>query len=196
MFSFKILDSLQHVSRDKFLKLIRDTYCEDEDEEFCFKNRLNLTFILGHTQDGKNVGGACLLKRDIHHLPEDLEDLLTPFTENTAWECSSIQLDPFLYHIGLGVSSTETLLRTFYYDLYEAFVQFGLSKGINFMVVRLLPETYRPTKILGLWPYVVELEPKFSSDGLFYGILPLMGSPYDKYRTDWKKMLAEEAASS
>lgn len=53
--------------------------------------------------------------------------------------------------------------------------------------MRLTQETYEATKELGLWPYVVELKPEATLDGLFHGILPLRGREYKAYQKIWEE---------
>lgn len=81
---------------------------------------------------------------------------------------------------------SEYHLQSFYRELYEGFVEFGRIKGIGFLIMKLSPKVYNSTKIYGLWPYVVELKPDNSLDGLFHGILPLTGSQYIAYRKSWE----------
>ena len=76
----------------------------------------------------------------------------------------------------------------FYRSLYEGLVAFGQQNEVGFVIVKLTAGTYPPTKELGSWPYIIEFLPQEFPDDHFYGILPLRGCFYEKYKKNWEDL--------
>ncbi len=132
--------------------------------------------ILGKGIEYPTHGGAYLKKKDINNIQDDLRELVSTFPLNGfVWECSNVGLDFSAGELCLD-DAKNYFFRSFYRGLYRSMIDFGKLKGINFLVIKLSLENYSATKEFGLWPYVVELKPHQSEDGLFHGILPLSGS--------------------
>ncbi len=183
MFKFEIVESVQQISRNRVIKEMKEKIRFSQRIEFSSKNKVNQTFILAESQGKKFFGGAYLLKKNLDEIQEDLRDLVTTLTSQNehVWECSSIYVDPSFQQSLFIRPNAEVCLQTFYRELYAKFVQLGLKNKVNFIIMKLAIDVYDLSKNIGLWPYVVELNPHTAVDGLFHGILPLTGSQYEAY---------------
>ncbi|MBI2707090.1 MAG: hypothetical protein HYX35_02075 [Proteobacteria bacterium] len=188
MLKFEIIESTQRIFKNKLIKLIIEKMKFFQGIELSLKNRITPIFIIAEARGKKICGGACLLKKKITDIQEDLGELVTTLTvhNNTVWECSTIYFEPSSNYPLLNTSEVDVFLQNFYRGLYEELVAFGSKKKVSFIIMKLLPDVYVSTKKFGLWPYVVELKPQNSPDGLFHGILPLAGSQYEAYQNTWR----------
>jgi len=179
MFKFEIIESSQY----KFTKLIMEKMDFFQKLNISLENRANTILIIAKTQNRKILGGARLLKKNLENIQEDVRELVTALTSHKGyvWECSRVYLELSSVHRIPNRSEKKLILENFYQGLYEELVAFGAREKVSFVITRFLPEVYLSTKEFGLWPYVVELRPQNSPDGLFHGILPLTGSQYDAY---------------
>ncbi len=187
MFKFEIIESTQRIFKNKLIKLITEKMKFFQGIEISLTHRIAPTFIIAEERSKKNFGGACLLKKKLTDIQEDLGELVATLTvhNNTVWECSTIYFETPSTHPLSNSSEAETFSQNFYRGLYEELVAFGANKKVSFIIMKLLPDVYVSTKKFGLWPYVVELKPQNSPDGLFHGILPLTGSQYESYQSTW-----------
>ncbi|MBY0292588.1 MAG: hypothetical protein K2W92_04795 [Alphaproteobacteria bacterium] len=151
--------------------------------EFFLKNHTNATFILTQNECKGIYGGAVLLKQSFSSLHKSIQKSLVSFTSATSemWTCTI-----FLHleddHLSVNF---ESLCKSFYQNLYKTLADFGLKENIGFLCLTLLPGEYLCTEAIGFWPYVVEVRPQDSLDGLFHGIVSLAK---DRVRSDEKKM--------
>ena len=109
--------------------------------------------------------------------------LTSPYEQG--WECSTIYFDGPSSFLSRHSEEVHLFMQDFYRKLYEGLVAFGVRKNIHFVIMKLLYDTYLATRDIGLWPYVVELKPPQSPDGLFHGVLPLVGKQYNAYKNIW-----------
>lgn len=188
MFKFEIIESVQQNSRNRVIKAMKEKMTFSQRIEFSSKNKVNQTFILAESQSKKILGGAYLLKKNLDEIQEDLRDLVTTLTSQNehVWECSALYIDPSVQQSLFIMPTAEICLQTFYRDLYTKFVELGLKNKVHFIIMKLVTEAYDLSKNIGLWPYIVELNPHTAADGLFHGILPLTGSQYEAYCNTWK----------
>jgi hypothetical protein len=146
----------------------------------------NYILVEGALEGKENefIGGALLLKKELYKIQEDVRELVGALPlQGFVWECSFACLcknEDQEERVG------PISLQEFYRGLYNKLVEFGKMKGIGFVIMKLLPETYLSSKEWGAWPYVVELKPENSPDKLFHGILPLAGSQCETYQKSWK----------
>ena len=127
------------------------------------------TILITDSTERETVGSLSLIKRKFDQLGEDISDFI-PVAQDEIWEGSHLN----------GISSP-----CFYRTLFEGIAEFGGKKGLEFVVVKLTADAYPFTKEIGLWPYVLEFPPRESSDGYFYGVLPLRGAFYEEYMKRW-----------
>ncbi len=145
--------------------------------------RSPFTMVLGKNEYINCIGGAYIQRIDIKDLQEDLRELVSALPinghvlqcTNLIYKCLDKKVIPLQEDI-------DFYTRGFYRGLYNALIEFGRLKGVNFLIMKISAEAYESTKMHGMWPYVVELKPNHSNDGLFYGILPLTGSHSESYR--------------
>jgi hypothetical protein len=183
MFKFAVIESPQYFLRNKLKKLMAEKMQFFQGGATSLSDRLAPTFIIAYGEGKKILGGACLVKKNLIDIQDEVKELLTPptFRQDYVWECSTIYVDVSRTY-PRSSHRPEELLRSFYQGLYAECVAFGRRQDTNFIIMKLLDEGYIATKELGLWPYVVEIKPKNSSDGLFHGILPLTGRLYNAYQ--------------
>ncbi len=118
-----------------------------------------------------NFGGAILLKQKISSVHRELRK---------TWGSLCNETDTWLCTAGLSVGdsiNTEQVCKDFYVSLYEMLCHFGKEENINYLYVILNPGEYLSTEAMGFWPYVAEIRPHESYDGLFHGILSLTYPP-------------------
>jgi len=188
MFKFEIIETQEKLFNNKVISLMEKKMKLFQETDFSLKNR-EKTFVVAQGWEKGLIGGACILKKKLIDVQEDVRELVTTLViyESCVWECSCVCLE-----IGSKFSSSAALQcdqfsQNFYRSLYEEFVEFGKRHNIGFIIMRLAQEAYEATKEFGLWPYVVELRPETSVDGLFHGVLPLTGSQYKAYQKAWEK---------
>lgn len=185
MLKFEIIESTQRIFKNKLIKLTTEKMKLSQGIEFSLKRSTPPTFIIAKKDSKAIFGGACLLKKKLFDIQEDLGELIAALTihKNAVWECSTIYFETSSSHPPSSSSEEETFSKHFYQGLYEGLVTFGSQKKISFIIMKLPSDIYVATKKFGLWPYVVELKPQNSPDGLFHGILPLTGSQYEAYQS-------------
>lgn len=138
------------------------------------------TFIIGIDEASNIYGGAILYKKSVRDLQAQLTDVvstLIPEAEDVwggtlsflmAEKASALPID----------RANET--QKFYKDLLVKFIEFGHQKEIRFLCLTLNPFEHLRTRTRGFWPYILEVKPQDSLDGLFHGILPLPEKKYQK----------------
>ena len=185
MFKFKFIKG--KANNHPLINLISPPYtCFKENDDTLEKIYV---LVLMNEKEQKVVGGACLTRKNLEALQEEIKCFLPMGVDHSSdfWECSTIYF-PQSKLIPPQASLQENFLRHFYSYLYEGIVAFGKQRGIGFVVVKLTANTYSPTKKFGLWPYIIQLLPTTCPDDLFYGILPLKGSFYESYRKQRNEM--------
>jgi hypothetical protein len=182
MFRFDILESEKEIFEKQLIDLVtKQMSCFQGIKIFSEDQKGSIFIIAGERESLK--GGACLVRRRLNNIQEDVRELVTTLPlQNYVWECSTVCLETPYGHSAPETSELRYSYHSFYRGLYEGFVEFGRIKGVGFLIMKLSPEVYDSTKEFGLWPYVVELKPDNSLDGLFHGILPLTGSQYRAYQ--------------
>ena len=128
--------------------------------------------------EGEIYGGALLYQRNVTDLPlkfqhfVDVSSQETPTESPLIWgSTTSFFMNPSQRH-PFNRNELDGCQK-FYQDLLEKFMEFGQSTKTDFLYLTLCPFEYERTKNKGFWPYVLEIKPEESPDGLFYGILPL-----------------------
>ncbi|OJW50203.1 MAG: hypothetical protein BGO67_02435 [Alphaproteobacteria bacterium 41-28] len=182
MFRFDIIESEKEIVENQLIDLVtKKMRCFQRSED-----QKGSIYILVRERESLK-GGACLVRRNLKNIQEDVRELvMTHPLQNYVWECSTVCLELPQEQSVKETSELRYSYHSFYRGLYEGFVEFGKMKGVGFLIMKLSPEVYDATKEFGLWPYVVELKPDNSLDGLFHGVLPLTGSQYRAYRESWE----------
>lgn len=183
MFKFSAVEaasqgSIENISDD--LSYMVKQICDEKRGEI---SEGPLTFVCGLNNYIHCRGVAVIQKIELPKLQEDLRELVSTLPINRhVYQCSEIRYECEDKNL---IKAPEEVLfyeRGFYRGLYNALIEFGKLKGVSFLILKITSETYRATKDYGMWPYVVELKPVHSSDGLFYGILPLTGTQCQSYQ--------------
>lgn len=165
MLQFEQLDQspFQRSYMDRFLKKIKS----HSSFHPLPRNISQAKFIFTQESPASNFGGAVLLKQAIPSLHRDLRKTWGALCkENETWVCTA----------GLSVvegMDTENVCKEFYASLYEKLCLFGQEMHVSYLYVILNPGEYLSTEAMGFWPYVAEIRPCNSYDGLFHGILSL-----------------------
>ena len=141
------------------------------------------TFILTEDEEKGVCGGALLLKKKSNDFPRELMGTLSSFVTQPEyiWKCHifiSFEKNGYLYK----TNEVDSFSQVFYQNLYDRLIEFGRREGVGFLCVSLSSGEYLCTEEVVLWPYIFELKPRNSSDGFFYGILPLIGSQCEAYQ--------------
>lgn len=184
MLKFDIIESQHRKVKNKIVDLMTKKMNLFKENEFSLNNCSQSTFIITDHKDSGMRGGACLLKKSLSKIQEDIRELIPigDFPEGYVWECITIHFEIAAKYQSPDSSGSAYLHRKFYRDLYERLVQFGKVKGIRFIIMKLTLEEYTSTVKFGLWPYIVKFNPTTSPDALFYGILPLIGNHSETYQ--------------
>lgn len=137
-----------------------------------FNNTYERKFILMNDDSKGIFGGAMLQKKSLNSVTSAIRNKLpSSITCNKEAWVGTVYLH--LDNENL-FPDFDSFCKLFYVELYQKLVEFGVNEGIDYMSVSLLPGEYLCTEILGFWPYVLELRPHESGDGLFHGILSLL----------------------
>ena len=190
MFKFTIIESQQQIFKKQPIDLITKKMKLLQGNDRPLKEQNDIIFILIENIEKEIMGGACVLKKEFKNIQADVKEFITSLVlpKGDVWECSSVYLETSLQYLPPGRPEAASFSFGFYRELFEGIVKFGQKKGIGFVIMKLYPEVYAATKEFGLWPYVVELSPESSSDGLFHGVLPLIGSQYEAYQKEWETL--------
>ncbi|MBS0272559.1 MAG: hypothetical protein JSR85_07945 [Proteobacteria bacterium] len=148
-----------------FLQKITETPHLDQ----AFEDYHNATFFIGKENVHSFCGGALLLKKKLLPFQRSVgfQKTILPFQKGEVWVCT------LKLHIKDVNLDFESFSKAFYDNLYEKLVGFGNEVGTDFLYMVLEPGEYLCTEAIGFWPYVVEIRPQESMDGLFHGVLSL-----------------------
>ncbi len=128
-------------------------------------------FILTEDSSESIFGGAALYKSQLPHLHKNVQKAIFSLAQGgEVWTCT---VSLFLNND----FNMEQTCQVFYANLYQKLLEFGRQEKINYLYVILEPGEYLSTEAMGFWPYVLEIRPQDSNDGLFHGILSLTDSP-------------------
>lgn len=165
---------------ESFLDLLR-VY---QNFELSHARRKSSTFLIAEDSRHGIYGGALLYPQITYDLDEDfpLDDYddtfrgtfvtfqpqIQEFWTSRICYCREANLSPF--------SQAEAeLCKRFYHDLYEALLDFGDPRGIEFLAFSLCSfDTIEPPYYKE-WPELVTIRHSDDMSGLFHGILPLKG---------------------
>lgn len=132
------------------------------------------TYIIAHDAARGVYGGAVLVQKRSHLFPRKRHSNVVNFSAFKAkgWTCELFlhmeNDDPLFQN-----DDFESFCQEFYTDLYAQLDKFGLENGTEFIYTTLDPSEHLCTEMMGAWPYVMELKPQDSLDGLFHGVLSL-----------------------
>jgi len=132
-----------------------------------FQNADEPIYLLESHKDEGYVGGALLMKLFPFLRTLGNQKITFPTQATEIW-VSTIGL-----YIQNPTFDFEAKGKTFYKHLYQELLDFGATHKINFLYLLLDPGEYLCTEALGFWPYVIEIRPQDSLDGLFHGLLSL-----------------------
>jgi len=181
-FKLNIFESERKIFKNRPIDLIEKKIKCFQGLKIISEEQDGAIFIIAEGRESL-IGGARLVRTKLKNIQEDVRELVTTLPlEGYVWECSSVFFEVTAEYSASGEPETEYFYQSFYRGLYDGFVEFGKMKGVGFLIMKLASEAYVSTKEFGMWPYVVELKPDNSPDGLFHGILPLTGSQYTAYQ--------------
>lgn len=183
MYNFIIIDQCDHINRNKYLNEIKFLMNHFLDKDKNEKDLSSPIFILANGVEKNLIGGAYFQKLPLLEIQEDLRELVSTFPlHGHVLQCSGVFLGVRDEKAPFKHTDWDFFCRSFYCSLYETMIELGKLNGVKFMIMKLTPQVYDLTKEFGTWPYVVQLKPHDSTDGLFHGILPLTGTQYTPIR--------------
>lgn len=183
MIKFDIIESPEKFFKNQIIIRMRNNVKDYLNNEIFSGEPREIIFVAVEEKEKKFRGAVCLFKRALNTIQEDVRELvMTLPLQGHVWECSNIYLEDFSKNLESEQMNRRKFPHSFYRGLYQGLAEFGKQKNVGFVIMKLFPEVYTDTKQRGLWPYVVELKPENSPDGLFHGILPLTGSQYRAYQ--------------
>lgn len=143
-----------------------------QDVSLVSEEQRQATFIIG--EDGNNglYGGAVLHKYSVSDLQGQLQAVISTFDPERE-EIWMGTLSCFIEDKVLSLDDKMAAYKAFYRELFEKFMEFGEEEKVRYLCLTLNPFEHRRTKNKGLWPYILEIQPQESLDGLFHGILSL-----------------------
>ncbi|MBY0500660.1 MAG: hypothetical protein K2P93_01490 [Alphaproteobacteria bacterium] len=176
---------LHRISIDPLLKSIQ----ENTALRRSFRDHKNATFIIAQDVFNGIQGGAVLTKKKLTGLrkkgPENKNSFL-PYQDGS-WMCTlSLYLDELNFNVDF-----EAVYKSFYFSLYKEFMAFGAKNKIESIYVTLTPGEYLCTEAIGFWPYLMEIRPHESLDGLFHGILCLTDKHPGTYNKAGKNLSSQ-----
>lgn len=171
---FNIIEPKNHYLYKTIVDLFSGFIKERVMLDYSFQAHTNATFIALKDQSNGIFGGAILLKQRVGILHQKIGKHLSALTPKNGevWTCTV-----FLHEDNYALSQDEVFCKSFYQNLYKQLVEFGMKEKIDFLCLMLEPCEYLCTEVIGSWPYVFEVKPHESRDGLFHGILSLERSP-------------------
>lgn len=143
-----------------------------QDVSLVSEEQRQATFIIGEDENQVISGGAILHKYGVSDLPHQLQAVISTFDphKEEIWMCT---LSCFIEDKVLPLEDKVVAYKAFYRNLFEKFIEFGDEEKVRYLCLTLNPFEHRRTKNKGLWPYILEIQPQDSLDGLFHGILSL-----------------------
>lgn len=187
MLKFEIIELQEGNNESNLIARMQENVKNDQSKHGASEEPKNTIFIIADEKRKELVGSACLFKKELSMIQEDVRELvMTLPLHNRVWECSNVYIETAYKNLEPENKDSTGFSQNFYRGFYEGLVEFGKQKKANFVIMKLSSDVYNATKKYGSWPYVVELKPENSPDGLFHGILPLTGSQYKAYQKTWE----------
>ena len=166
---FTVIEPKRHHHHKPLINLFLDPIKNNRELNKAFSKVKQSTFIVMQDEDKGIYGGGILLKNKISSLHRLLSKLVLSSVTGEVWTCSAyLHLDNENLFLDF-----EDFCTSFYKNLYKEIKQFGAKEVVNYLYVKLIPGEYFCTEVLGSWPYVFEIKPHESNDGLFHGVLSL-----------------------
>lgn len=137
-----------------------------------FENWEEGVFLLTKNKTKQVQGGALLLKQSVEMLHPLIREHLKRFypkMEDVWTGVVSLQIPE-----DLRGQDYQKFCRFFYYALLADLIAFGIKENASFLCLTLEPVEYLSINLQAIWPYALEVNPQFSKDGLFHGILTLI----------------------
>jgi len=148
----------------------------------CEEKKLS-TFIVGQSDDGHVYGGAILQHQHVSELPDSIEPVISAVIPN----------QEYVWAATFSCCENQGDTSFFYRDLLKQFTAFGKEKNSRFLCLSLSPEEYLRTKKQEGWPYVLEVAPQDTAEGIFHGILSLSGTTGTKRDTSTRRLMVPSA---
>lgn len=168
---FKFVEPKFHCFNRFLIKPILQKIKEHNILNDVFQDYKEATFILAEDDINGIYGGAFLLKKKLSFLHKKFGKTMSSLAsrKGEVWICTiCIEMkDKSLF------SNFETYFKAFYKELYEKLFEFGIRKDIGYLCLVLDPGEHIYTEVIGIWPYVSEVQSQASFDGLFQGVLSL-----------------------
>lgn len=154
-----------------------------------FNDEKSISIQVSSSEGNVVSGGALLVQKSLQDLPPKMRTAMTSFatSEGKVW-LGTVHLHLENTH---SFPEFEPYCKAFYQKLYESLVDFGQHNEARFLSMILVPGEYLSTEVIGLWPYVLEVKPHETRDGLFHGVLSLSKAEPLSPTLVWQTLLPE-----
>jgi hypothetical protein len=165
---FTLIESNEYCYYKNRIDLLIELMNLHQELPFSYEERACSTFIIG--EGLYTYGGAVLLKRHIDDLQSEIKGVVSSLSpnQNYIWTGTlSLCIENKL------VSSMARRDEIFYKNLFKTLKHFGKKNNIDLLYLTLNSAEHHRTKSKRLWPYILEINPQDSLDGLFHGLIHL-----------------------
>ena len=184
----RIIEPPSHVFYQSKIDTLLDLFNVYQNLKLPLEQQTKTTFMVAENDKCGVYGGAFLCKKKAYAFDDNIAKIISSLHSNKrkVWAanlCLCIEEDETL-------SSFDKLdlYQDFYQSLFKKFVAFGKKENANFLVLSLHPTDYFKTITYGYWPFLFEVQPKDSLDGLFHGILALKSKKQAPYKQAWPSL--------
>lgn len=162
------LNSEMDPSVESFLRLLK-VY---QSFSLSSEEKAQAIYAIAENKELGVYGGAVLYPQKVSNLSAKVGKVIATLlpTKQEVWcvrlHCCLDQDDHFMTHQKLD------LKEALYQNLFKVMLEFGEREGQEFLVLTLCSDDYLyNSRIHSSWPYILEIKPSSSADGLFHGLL-------------------------
>lgn len=182
----RIIEPPSHVFYQSKIDTVLDLFKVYMNVEPRPEEQAKTTFMIAEDEKCGIYGGVLLSKKKGDVFDHKIANVISVLHSNkrkfwTATLCVGLEEDETL-----SPFDRLELYEDFYQSLFKKLIAFGKKEEANFLVLSSRSEDAFKTKTYGHWPYLIEVQPKDSTNCLFHGILDLKSmkpSTYKNYRT-------------
>ena len=190
---FKRIESEHHHFHNPRVQGLLDILKKAQRFELSPDEKKLATFFVTDNKEYGVYGGAVLLKKKVLNAHKNRESRYA-FQGEHLWTCSlGLSLpnkDPFLMS-----GDMVSFVHLFYKELYATLVAFGAEREALFLWVTLDPVEALLLDKVGNFPFILQIKPETTVDGLFHGLLALredLAIPFLKTR-HWGRHLGDKS---
>lgn len=191
---FKIIEPKDHFLHHERIEALLDLFKVYHHFELSPEERVLTTFMIAEDERRGVYGGALLYPKKIGSLYSKIKNLISVL-HSRGRKIWVVNLCLCLEEDNPVESLTKLeLCQSFYAILLKKFMKFGRKKNAKFLILSLHPTASFKEKTYGRWPYLFEINPKESLDGLFHGILSLRSEKCVSSQQFWLQSVQSEGS--